>query len=77
MNIWLTKILKQVVESVLAINPGSLAKRRGYGTYARVTVLPREVSDEERELESELGANGGGFVPHKLYERTRVDIIRI
>ncbi|OJJ51035.1 hypothetical protein ASPZODRAFT_127031 [Penicilliopsis zonata CBS 506.65] len=58
----------KVVDSVLVINPGTLSKRRSAGTYARVSIHPREISDEERE-QKQLG--------HKLYERARVDIIRI
>lgn len=59
----------KVVESVLVINPGTLAKRRAAGTYARVIVKPAKVGDAERER--------GLAVAHKLWERTRVDIVRI
>ncbi|CAN9279811.1 unnamed protein product [Alternaria sp. RS040] len=59
----------KVVESVLVINPGTLAKRRAAGTYARVIVQPAVVSESEREK--------GFAVAHKLWERTRVDIVRI
>lgn len=57
------------MESVLVINPGTLAKRRAAGTYARVIVQPAVVSEPEREK--------GFAVAHKLWERTRVDIVRI
>ncbi|KAL6709138.1 DNA-directed DNA polymerase alpha subunit pol12 [Coniothyrium glycines] len=59
----------KVVESVLVINPGTLAKRRAAGTYARVIVKPAVVIDAEREA--------GIALAHKLWERTRVDIMRI
>lgn len=59
----------QVVESVLVINPGTLSKRRAAGTYARLVVQPAAVSDEERET--------GSAVANKLWERARVDIVRI
>jgi DNA polymerase alpha subunit B len=59
----------QVVESVLVINPGTLCKRRAAGTFARLIIQPATVSDSERE--------DGGAVAHKLWERTRVDIVRI
>lgn len=62
-------ICNQVVESVIVINPGTLAKRRAAGTYARVIIQPAAVSDAEREK--------GYAVAHKLWERTRVDIVRI
>ncbi|EFE42363.1 hypothetical protein TRV_02887 [Trichophyton verrucosum HKI 0517] len=58
----------KVVESVLVINPGKLSKRRGPGTYAQVSVHPKRLTEEERESK---------FVGHKVYERARVDIIRI
>jgi DNA polymerase alpha subunit B len=59
----------QVVESVLVINPGTLAKRRAAGTYARLIVKPPVVSDAEREK--------GLMVAHRLWERSRVDIVKI
>ncbi|KAL6233376.1 hypothetical protein BDW75DRAFT_215394 [Aspergillus navahoensis] len=58
----------KVVDSILTINPGTLSKRRAAGTYAQMAIHPRVVSEEEREQKN---------ISHKLYERTRVDIIRI
>lgn len=59
----------QVVESVVVINPGTLSKRKGAGTYTQMTVHPRKVTDEERAEAKMVG--------HKMFERTRVDVIRI
>lgn len=59
----------QVVESVVVINPGLLSKRRAAGTYAKLTVYPATLSDVE--------STTGQMVGHKLFERARVDIIRI
>ncbi|KAK4998105.1 DNA-directed DNA polymerase alpha subunit pol12 [Elasticomyces elasticus] len=59
----------KVVQSVLVINPGTLSKKRGPGTYAHLTVQPRSVSEEERE--------DGDVIGHQLYERARCDIVRI
>ncbi|KAF2197600.1 DNA polymerase alpha, subunit B [Delitschia confertaspora ATCC 74209] len=59
----------KVVESVLVINPGTLSKRRAAGTYARMIVIPRAVENEEREK--------GFAVGHRMWQRTRVDIVRI
>ncbi|KAH0564875.1 hypothetical protein GP486_001732 [Trichoglossum hirsutum] len=59
----------KIVESVVVINPGPLSKRKGPGTYAKLTVLPASVSEEERKE--------GKPVLHKIYERTRVDVARI
>jgi DNA polymerase alpha subunit B len=58
----------KVVESVLVINPGFLSKRKAAGTYARVIVQPATMSEEERR---------GTYVAHKLFERARVEIVRI
>ncbi|KAI0490605.1 DNA polymerase alpha/epsilon subunit B [Xylaria cf. heliscus] len=58
-----------VVESVLVINPGYLSKRRGAGTYARMTLYPPKLTEEE--------ASSGAMVGHKVFERARVEITRI
>ncbi|KAJ5946810.1 hypothetical protein N7454_003649 [Penicillium verhagenii] len=58
----------KVVDSVLMINPGTLSKRRGPGTYAQMAVHPRTIPEEEREQKQ---------LDHKLYERARVDITRV
>lgn len=54
---------------MLVVNPGFLSKRRAAGTYARLTVYPATVADKER--------TSGLMVGHKLFERARVDILRI
>lgn len=59
----------KVVENVLVVNPGPLSKRKAAGTYAQMTVYPRKLSDEERSK--------GALVGHRLFERARVDVIRI
>lgn len=58
----------QVVESVLAINPGYLSKRRGAGTYARMTLFPPSLSDIE---------GSDGMIGHRIWDRARVEITRI
>ncbi|KAK7430390.1 DNA-directed DNA polymerase alpha subunit pol12 [Neonectria magnoliae] len=55
----------KVIDSVLIINPGYLSKRRGAGTYARMTLYPPAI-----ESESEM-------VSHKVFDRARVEIVRI
>lgn len=59
---------KQVVDSILTINPGPISRRRAAGTYAQMAIHPRVVSEEEQEQKN---------VSHNLYERTRVDIAKI
>ena len=50
------------------VNPGYLSKREKAGTYAKMTVYPRSLTDEER---------GSSVVAHQVFERARVDIVRI
>ncbi|KAI0597997.1 DNA polymerase subunit alpha B [Biscogniauxia sp. FL1348] len=59
----------KVVESVLVVNPGYLSKRRGAGTYARMTIYPPKLTDEERVSNAVVG--------HNVFQRTRVEITRI
>ncbi|KAI0840298.1 DNA polymerase alpha, subunit B [Hypoxylon sp. FL0890] len=59
----------KVVESVLIINPGFLSKRRGAGTFARITLFPLKLKDQE--------LSSTGMVLHKIFERARVEITRI
>lgn len=57
------------MDSVLCINPGTLSKRRGPGTFAAMNLTPRTItSDEEREAE---------VLGHNVFERARVDVTRI
>ncbi|OBT69380.1 hypothetical protein VE03_01209 [Pseudogymnoascus sp. 23342-1-I1] len=81
----------KVVESVLVINPGVVARRKAVGTFARVTAGERVLTEEEREAierekerwaaltEGERRAEGGMKVTlgNKLYERARVEIVKI
>lgn len=53
---------------MLVINPGFLSKRRGAGTYARMTLFPRRLSDEERDAD---------LVAHRVLSRARVEIVKI
>ncbi|KAH7008324.1 DNA polymerase alpha subunit B N-terminal-domain-containing protein [Ilyonectria destructans] len=55
----------KVIESVLLINPGYLSKRRGAGTYARMTLYPPPVD------------SGAEMVSHRVFDRARVEIVRI
>ena len=52
----------------MCINPGTLSKKRGAGTFASLSVQPRVMSDEER---------GEGEIAHNVYDRARVEITRI
>ncbi|KAL8692639.1 MAG: hypothetical protein Q9218_002372 [Villophora microphyllina] len=58
----------KVVEDVVVVNPGPLSKRKGAGTYAQLTVYPRKLTDQDRSRD---------VVGNNLFERARVDVIRI
>jgi DNA polymerase alpha subunit B len=58
-----------VVDGVISINPGTISKKKAPGTYARLTIQPLKPTEEERE--------SGDVIAHKLWERARVDIVRI
>ena len=57
------------MESVLIINPGYLSKRRGAGTYAKMSLYPPKPTEDE--------LSKGGVVGHKVFDRARVEITRI
>lgn len=57
------------MNSVVCINPGTLSKKRGTGTFTSLSVQPRTVSAEEREA--------GEPLAHNLFQRARVDVVRI
>ncbi|EEH40503.2 DNA polymerase subunit alpha B [Paracoccidioides lutzii Pb01] len=58
----------KVVEGVLVINPGTLSKRKAPGSYAQMGLHPRTLTEEEMN-EKQVG--------HKVFNRARVDVIRI
>jgi DNA polymerase alpha subunit B len=57
-----------VVESVVVVNPGYLSKREKAGTYAKMIIYPRSLTGEEK---------ASPVVAHQVFERARVDIVRI
>ncbi|KAJ3521021.1 hypothetical protein NM208_g13475 [Fusarium decemcellulare] len=57
----------KVVESVLLINPGYLSKRRGAGTYARMTLHPPSITSRGDDE----------MTGHQIFDRARVEIVRI
>jgi len=78
----------KVVESVVVVNPGTLSKKRGAGTFVQMVLGGRTVKDEERGEgkedvdmgNEELGGKAQGqakLVPHLVFERARVDVVRI
>lgn len=61
----------KVVDGVTVVNPGTVwgSQKSAPGSYARMCVAHRDLSEEER--------NEGGLVTHKVWERCRVDVVRV
>lgn len=51
---------------MLVINPGYLSKRRGAGTYARLTLFPPKVDTSSDTM-----------VSHGIFDRARVEVKKI
>ena len=52
----------------MVINPGSLSKKKAAGTYVSMSLHHRVVGEEEREIKN---------IAHNVFERARVDVVRI
>lgn len=61
------------MNGVVVVNPGPLSKRKGAGTYAQMAIYPRKLTDDNLQAE----ASDGVHIAHELYNRARVDILRI
>lgn len=79
-------LAKQVVDSAVMINPSFLTKKNQSGTYARLTIYPTDKSELQSLVETRrngMKVDGDddddeeATSDHKLYERCRVDIVRI
>lgn len=51
------------------VNPGYLSKRRAAGTYAKMTIYPQSLKQADMESPNVLA--------HNVFERARVDVMRI
>ncbi|CAO3692560.1 unnamed protein product [Umbelopsis ramanniana] len=60
------KSFAKIVDSVVCINPGYLSKKQSGGTFARATIHPLQLSSD-----GSVGVEG------KIWERARVDLIKI
>ncbi|KAL9056019.1 MAG: hypothetical protein Q9162_003198 [Coniocarpon cinnabarinum] len=59
----------KVVDGVTVVNPGSVMRKSNAGSFAHLYVHARQVSDEERVA--------GDLIPHAVYERTRIDVVKV
>ncbi|KAI5811009.1 DNA polymerase alpha subunit B N-terminal-domain-containing protein [Peziza echinospora] len=61
----------KIVDSVVAVNPGGASKKMASGTFAEVSIGVRDIKEGDEE---EASADG---LTHNVWERARVDILRV
>lgn len=72
-------MLYQIVDSALVVNPSSLTKGSNGGIFARFTIHPTD----QKELQAEAAratsqsAEFAAVTDHKVYERARVELIKV
>ena len=72
----------KVVEGVIVMNPGFVARKQSGGTYAMLSVLPIAKDDFPQNVQENTGDAHGNeddekFMYHGVDSRTKVEIIRI
>jgi DNA polymerase alpha subunit B len=67
---------KQVVDSSIVVNPSLLTKASAGGTFARFTIYPMDKQELKGELRS-AQSDPNLAIEHKVWERSKVEIIRI
>lgn len=73
------KHFAKVVDSAVMINPSSLTKKNQPGTFAKLTIYPiekRQLEQAKQKMQME-DEDEDPAMDHRLYERCRVDLIRI
>ena len=68
-----------VVDSVLVVNPGTLSKKKGPGTFAQFYINPAEISEENRKEQRRREEEGlsAKMVAHGIFQRAKVDVVKI
>ncbi|KAJ9107993.1 hypothetical protein QFC20_003679 [Naganishia adeliensis] len=66
------KYFAKIVDSVVAINPSYLAKGNSAGTYCKMSIHP-----QNKERLARTGEAEEEEIEHEVYERARVDVLRI
>lgn len=69
--------MAKVIDGVLIINPGSLSKKAGHGTYAHVLIQPRNRSAQNEGQPLQVENDQNNLLPIELWKRVKVDITRI
>lgn len=74
------KHFAKVVDSAVMINPASLTKKNTAGTFAKLTIYPiekRQLETAKEQIKMSEDEEDDPATDHKVYERCRVDLIRI
>ena len=64
------RLIGQVVDGVVVINPGPVSKKASAGTFARVYIAPKNLSGTGMDVDD-------GGMKADVWERCRVDLHRI
>lgn len=73
------KHFAKVVDSAVMVNPSSLTKKNQPGMFAKLTIYPidkRELEKVKEKMQTD-DDDDEGATDHKVYERCRVDLVRI
>lgn len=72
------KHFAKVVDSTVIVNPSALTRRNQPGTFAKLTIYPldkAELEDGKNAMSTDEGESNETL--HRVYERCRVDLVRI
>ena len=67
----------QIVDSTVIVNPSYLTKGSTGGTFARFTIHPHAKAELQQEVGKAAMAAEETVIDHKIWERAKVDLIRV
>ena len=73
------KHFAKVVDSTIIVNPGSLCRKNAAGTYTKLTIHPTPKAELQASGQAMTvdGDSDTQASEHRIYERCRVDIVRV
>ncbi|KAF8473468.1 DNA polymerase alpha subunit B N-terminal-domain-containing protein [Kalaharituber pfeilii] len=71
------EVFARTVEGVVVVNPGMASEKRASGTFAEMVIGKREIGGGEHGDGEEEAEGTGGVMLHKVWERVRVDVLRV
>lgn len=73
------KHFAKVVDSAVMVNPATMTRKNQPGTFAKMTIYPtpqRELEEAANSMEVD-DEDEEKTLEHRIYERIRVDIVKI